>query len=127
MATTSRFGILARQPGTKVIGWVKQPPTNKPATWLTREDAQAALNAGKYTANMGDGWTFSVREQTPTADYDTDVRPDFRGFAEQLRAEAKWSSLIHENDNTGQAATDQRRLLDLADTVEQVGKLLGFM
>jgi hypothetical protein len=55
------------------------------------------------------------------------ARPDFAGFATKLREEAYWSSQIHRDDKTGQAASDQRRLLALAEKVEQAGKLLGFM
>ncbi len=54
-------------------------------------------------------------------------RPDFSGFAKALREEARWSTTIHANDNTGQAASDQRTLNRLADEVELVGKRLGFI
>lgn len=58
---------------------------------------------------------------------DRDVRPDFAGFAASIRAEARWSAEIHSSDKTGQAATDQRILNELAAKVEQVGKHLGFL
>ena len=54
-------------------------------------------------------------------------RPDFASFAKALRAEARWSSMLHARDNTGGAASDQRALNELADHVERVGKRLGFM
>ena len=53
--------------------------------------------------------------------------PDFAGFAQSLRDEAEWSATIHKNDKSGQAASDQRSLRELADKVERVGKTLGFM
>jgi hypothetical protein len=55
------------------------------------------------------------------------TRPDFVGFAKKLREEAKWSAMIHSEDKTGQAASDQKRLLELADHVERVGSILGFI
>jgi hypothetical protein len=58
---------------------------------------------------------------------ETDTRPDFRGFADHLRAEARWSALLHDNDRSGQAASEQRALYDLADQVEKVGKRFGFL
>lgn len=54
-------------------------------------------------------------------------RPDFEGFAASLRAEARWSATIHADDKTGQAASDQRALLRLAEHVEQVGRHQGFL
>ena len=63
----------------------------------------------------------------------TSTRPDFEGFAKALRAEARWSSEIHPNDSdpkrggTGQAASDQKTLAELAEHVESVGKALGFI
>ena len=54
-------------------------------------------------------------------------RPDFAGFAEALRTEARWSAQIHGNDPTGQARSDQQRLYRLAVEVENAGRLLGFI
>lgn len=59
--------------------------------------------------------------------YGEDGRPDFAGFAAQLRAEARWSAQIHEQDHTGQARSDQKTLNELADHVESIGKRLGFL
>jgi hypothetical protein len=56
-----------------------------------------------------------------------EVRPDFLGFVQALRDEANWSATIHQNDTTGQAATDQAALNRLAATVERVGKNLGYI
>lgn len=51
----------------------------------------------------------------------------FANFAAMLRDEARWSSVIHSSDKTGQAGYDQTNLRELADHVERVGKSLGFM
>lgn len=56
-----------------------------------------------------------------------DSRPDFMGFAKALREEAEWSAQIHANDNSGQAATDQAALKNLAGHVERTGVKLGFI
>jgi hypothetical protein len=56
-----------------------------------------------------------------------DGRPDFEKFALDLRAEARWSAMIHSDDRTGQARADQRSLNHLADHVEEVGRKLGFI
>ena len=72
-----------------------------------------------------------AKEGTPEAKEGThnlgDGRPDFEDFAEQLRAEARWSAALHNKDTTGQAASDQRKLNELAAFVEQIGRRLGFM
>jgi hypothetical protein len=68
-------------------------------------------------------------EQAPAEPSSTDdpARPAFESFAACLRAEARWSAMIHEGDKTGQAASDQRSLLRLAEHVEQVGRSQGFL
>lgn len=54
-------------------------------------------------------------------------RPDFAGFAESLDREIRWVGELHERDKTGQAASDQRHLRELATKVRQVGANLGFV
>lgn len=54
-------------------------------------------------------------------------RIDFAGFLSDLEAEIRWIGELHSNDRTGQAASDQRALRELADKVRLVGKRLGFL
>ncbi len=54
-----------------------------------------------------------------------DGRPDFLGFAEALRAEARGTAVIHRN-TADPPHGDIRSLLDLADCVVGVGDRLGF-
>jgi hypothetical protein len=66
-------------------------------------------------------------EEAPPRSKDDDGRPDFEGFLLALRCERQWSAMVHPEDKTGQAATDQRALHELAQHVERVGQRLGFL
>ncbi len=61
------------------------------------------------------------------AEVDEWARPPFERFAKSLVEEARWSSQIHKLDSTGQAASDQRSLVRLAEEVLALGKKLGFV
>jgi hypothetical protein len=61
------------------------------------------------------------------AEQDEWPRPPFERFAKSLVEEARWSSQLHKNDSTGQAASDQRSLVALAEQVMALGKRLGFV
>jgi hypothetical protein len=54
-------------------------------------------------------------------------RPDFTGFLAALEGERQWSATLHTDDRTGQAASDQRSLHELAQHVERVGRQLGLL
>ena len=56
-----------------------------------------------------------------------DGRPDFGGFAAALRHEAHWEQQIKRGDRTGQLVTDVKQLLELADHVERIGKVQGYL
>jgi hypothetical protein len=56
-----------------------------------------------------------------------DGRPDFSGFAQALHAEANWEQQIKRGDKTGQLRTDVRQLLELAEHVERIGKVQGYI
>jgi hypothetical protein len=61
------------------------------------------------------------------AEEDEWPRPPFERFAKSLVEEARWTSQLHKDDKTGQAASDQRSLVALAEQVLAVGKKLGFV
>lgn len=100
----------AAQPSDRVVALATAADGDSelPTLQLTAEDVQA-LRARWAGAAPDDG------------------RPDFAGFLAALRGEKQWSATLHANDDTGQAATDQRRLHELAEHVERVGKRLGFL
>jgi hypothetical protein len=55
-------------------------------------------------------------------------RPPFAAFAKSLMAEARWSAELHGKDGgAGQAESDQRSLVRLAEEVVALGKRLGFV
>lgn len=59
--------------------------------------------------------------------FDEGGRPDFAGFVEALREEARWVEELHGSDRTGQAASDAAKLHLLAAYVAAVGRRLGYM
>jgi len=54
-------------------------------------------------------------------------RPDFKAFADALRAEARWEETVKRGDRTGQLSTDVRQLTALADQVERVASIQGYL
>jgi len=84
------------------------------------------LTRAEWTLRIN-GEHLDVHAIPPRLVEQSDQRPDFAGFAKALRDEAHWSATIHQNDTTGQAASDQAALNRLAATVERVGKNLGYI
>ena len=54
-------------------------------------------------------------------------RPNFRAFVDALRTEASGTLQIHRGDRSGQAASDARRLEELARRVGDLARDLGYL
>lgn len=107
----------------------------------TRDDGVAVLRiVGSETAvlsvqkalfvspeRVATGHVVTAETDAPPRGATDDGRPDFDGFLLALRAEGHWSAALHDRDETGQAAADQRALHALAQHVEAVGRALGFL
>lgn len=102
---------------------------------MTRLKAMCVPKTAKEWEQLADGYEKELTDmerklEELKASYDhcmIDGRPDFAGFIEALKHESHWEQQIKRPDKTGQLATDVKQLQDLAEHVERVGKMQGYI